>query len=222
MTRAVEFASLVDDARALARSGGRRILGITGVPGSGKSTLAEALVEALGDEAALVSLDGFHLANAELRRLGRYERKGAPDTFDAAGYVNLLRRLRQPEGDVVYAAVFDRELEESLACATPLATEVPLIITEGNYLLMNDDAWGEVRQLIDDCWYVDLPKETRMERLIARHMRFGRSYADAYARSYGSDQCNAELINTTRGRADRVVHVQMTTGLAPASNGGTV
>jgi len=207
MTATVELDSLVEDARALARAGGRRILGITGAPGSGKSTLAEALAEALGDEAVLVSLDGFHLANAELHRLGRHERKGAADTFDAAGYVNLLRRLRSIEDDVVYAAAFDRGIEESIACAVPLAATVPLVITEGNYLLVDDDRWGGVAPLLDECWYVDPGEESRMERLVARHMRYGRSLDEARDRSYGSDQRNAELIISTRPRADRVVRV---------------
>lgn len=208
--------TLVTDARALVHTGERRILGITGAPGSGKSTLAEALAAALGAEAALVGLDGFHLANAELHRLGRHERKGAADTFDAAGYVNLLRRLRSREDAIVYAATFDRGLEESIACAVPVPASVPLIITEGNYLLVDDDAWRPVRALLDECWYVDPGEEERMARLVARHERYGRSPEEARERSYGSDQRNAELITSTRPRADRVVRVPARHDLVPA------
>jgi pantothenate kinase len=212
----IDLDTLVADARALVQPGERRILGITGAPGSGKSTLAEQLAEALGPDAALVGLDGFHLANAELHRLGRHARKGAADTFDAAGYVNLLRRLRSREDAVVYAATFDRSLEESIACAVPVSASVPLIVTEGNYLLVDDDAWSPVRGLLDECWYVDPGEDERMARLVARHERYGRSPAEARERSYGSDQRNAELIISTRPRADRVVRVPTRHDLVPA------
>ncbi|MET9223229.1 nucleoside/nucleotide kinase family protein [Streptomyces sp. NPDC088197] len=202
-----DYDALIDSARALITSGQRRILGITGAPGSGKSTLAEALVNALGDQAVLVSLDGFHLANAELHRLGRHASKGAADTFDAAGYINLLRRLRARDEEVVYASFFDRAIEESIACAVPVPRDVPLVVTEGNYLLVDGPRWGAVQPLLDACWYVDPDEDVRMERLIARHMRYGRSAAEAYERSHGSDQRNAELIHATRTRADRIVRV---------------
>ncbi len=129
---------LIDSARHLAGRGGRRLLGVAGAPGSGKSTLAEAVVDALGDQARLVSMDGFHLAQAELVRLGRADRKGAPDTFDPWGYVALLRRLRDASDDVVYAPRFDRDLEEPIAGAVRIGREVPLVVTEGNYLLVDE------------------------------------------------------------------------------------
>ena len=90
------FEELLGRARELARDGRRRVLGLAGPPGSGKSTLAARLVERLDGAAVLVPMDGFHLAGAELARLGRADRKGAPDTFDAAGYAALLARLRVP------------------------------------------------------------------------------------------------------------------------------
>ncbi|MEU7906555.1 nucleoside/nucleotide kinase family protein [Actinoplanes sp. NPDC049118] len=203
----VSVGRLVDAARELAADGRRRILGITGAPGAGKSTLAREIADALGERAALVGLDGFHLSNAELHRLGRHARKGAADTFDAAGYTNLLHRLRPQHDDIVYAAEFDRGLEESIACAVAVHRAVPLIITEGNYLLVDDDRWGGVAGLLDQSWYVEPGEGVRLERLVERHIRFGRSPEEAAERSYGSDQRNAGLIEGTRHRAGLVVRV---------------
>lgn len=196
---------LLERARRLADGPGRRILGITGPPGAGKSTLAEALAAALGERARLVGMDGFHLAEAELRRLGRHDRKGAPDTFDALGYVALLRRLRAADEEVVYAPHFDRSIEEAIAGSVPVPRDVPLVITEGNYLLVDEEPWAAVRPLLDECWYVEPDEADRLERLVARHQRFGRSPEEARERSLGSDQRNAAVIAATRGHADLVL-----------------
>jgi pantothenate kinase len=201
------LSALVTAARRLITPGERRILGITGAPGAGKSTLAAQLVAALGEQAVLVGMDAFHLANAELDRLGRRERKGAVDTFDAAGYQNLLRRLRDRSDPVVYGAIFDRSIEESIACALPVPREVPLIITEGNYLLVDAEPWRGTADLLDECWYVDPGEQTRIDRLIARHVQFGRNLDEARSRSLGTDQRNADVIAGTRERADRIVQV---------------
>lgn len=193
--------TLVERARTLIVPGERRLLGITGAPAAGKSTLAGSLVAALAPEAVLVPMDGFHLAAAQLRRLGRLDRKGAPDTFDAAGYLALLHRLRDRAEDVVYAPEFRREIEEPIAGAIAVPREVPLAITEGNYLLY----WNDVRELLDEVWFVDLDEPTRLARLIERHMAYGRTRAEAEQRTYGSDQRNAELIMATRMNADLIV-----------------
>ncbi len=198
---------LVQQARRLIAPGRRSFLGITGAPGAGKSTLAEALVAGLGADAVLVSMDGFHLSNPELRRLGRLDRKGASDTFDAAGYVNLLRRLAAREDAVVYAPRFDRGLEESIGSAVPVPAEIPLIVTEGNYLLADGPAWGQVRDLLDETWYVEPGDTVRLDRLVTRHLHFGRSIEEARERSFGSDGRNAELIAATRVRATRIIQV---------------
>ena len=141
----------MERAAALASRPGRALLGVVGPPGAGRSTLAESLVEALGDRAVLVPMDGFHLADTELARLGRSARKGAPDTSDAAGYVQLPRRLLARSDDVVYAPVFRRELELAEAGALPVTQAVLLVVTEGNYLLL-DGAFGPVRGLLTECW----------------------------------------------------------------------
>lgn len=197
----------IERARALASRGRRTLLGITGAPGGGKSTLAQAVAEELGGRAVLVGMDGFHLAQAELVRLGRRDRMGALDTFDGAGYVALLRRLRAASEDVVYAPEFRRSIEEPIAGAVAVRSDVPLVITEGNYLLVDQGPWAEVRSLLDEAWYVVQDEETRLRRLIARHVEFGK--APDFAREWvmRSDQRNAELIETTRARADAVVHI---------------
>lgn len=192
-------------AATLARRPGRAVLGITGPPGVGKSTLAERLVTELAGDAAYLPMDGFHLAHRVLAELGRVDRKGAPDTFDAAGYVAVLRRLRDPREGYVYAPRFARDIEDSIAGAIPVGPSVPLVITEGNYLLLPDGPWAQVRPLLDEVWYLDLPEPARLQRLIDRHMAFGRDAAQARARATGSDQRNATLIEASRDRADLVV-----------------
>lgn len=197
--------ALIARARALVSNGGRRMLGITGAPGAGKSTLAEHVVEALAPDAVLVPMDGFHLAEAELKRLGIHDRKGAIDTFDAGGYVALLRRLRAASEPVVYAPTFRRDLEEAIAGAICVPREVPLVVTEGNYLLATQGVWRELRELLDEVWFVEPDEQARLERLIKRHMHFGRDARAARERALGSDQRNAELVMSARSRADVIV-----------------
>lgn len=192
-------------AQALVALGGRRILGITGAPGAGKSTLAADLIAALGDRAVGVGMDGFHYAQRELARLGRTERKGAPDTFDASGYVALLKRLRAGGPDIVYAPEFRRDLEEPIGSAVPVHPDVPLVVTEGNYLLLDDEPWRDVRPLLDEVWFLAPAEDVRLGRLIARHRAYGRTTAEAKGRAFGPDQANAEVIAVTMHRADLVV-----------------
>jgi pantothenate kinase len=199
------FGQLLDRARALADRPGRAILGITGPPAAGKSTLAGRLRAELGAAAGYVPLDGFHLAHQLLVEQGLAERKGAPDTFDAGGYVALLRRLRDPAEGPVYAPRFDRDIEDSIANAIPVPPDVPLVITEGNYLLLRSGPWAQLTDLLDEVWYLDLAEDIRLRRLIGRHMDFGRDSAEARDRATGSDQQNAVLIEAGRDYASLVV-----------------
>ena len=202
---------LAGRARSLVQDGRRAVLGITGSPGAGKSTLAEHLVRLLRqDQPALdwvahVPMDGFHLADVELDRLGRRDRKGAPDTFDAAGYAALLRRLREDEDDVIYAPAFERDLEQPIAGSIPVPRTARLIVTEGNYLLFDHGDWARVRPQLDEVWYCDLDETERVRRLVARHEQFGKEHDAAVAWVMGTDQRNAILVSDTRPRADLVI-----------------
>ncbi|WP_028569485.1 nucleoside/nucleotide kinase family protein [Salinispora tropica] len=205
--RVVPVAELVARARALADTGSRQLLGIAGAPGAGKSTLAAQIVAAVGPAARLVSMDGFHLAHAELARLGRAGRKGAADTFDANGYVSLLRRLRRLEPTSVYAPEFRRELDEPVAGVVEVPPAVRLVVTEGNYLLLPDWPWEEIRPLLHETWFLDLDVEQRLRRLTARHEAYGRSPAQARTWAHGTDEINAALVASTAHRADLVVRL---------------
>ncbi|WP_422743670.1 nucleoside/nucleotide kinase family protein [Micromonospora sp. WMMD754] len=198
---------LVARARALAEDGPRQLLGIAGAPGAGKSTLAERIVAEVGATARLVPMDGFHLAGSALARLGRTGRKGAPDTFDVNGFVTMLRRLRRLEPTSVWAPEFRRDLEEPVAGAIEVPPEVRLVVTEGNYLLLRDDPWEEVRSLLHQAWFLDLDAELRLRRLTARHEAYGKSPEQARAWALGSDEENARLVAGTAGQADLVVRL---------------
>ena len=202
-------AELVAQAVGLAATG-RALLGITGPPGAGKSTLAQAVVESAqsaGVPSVLVPMDGFHLANAELDRLGRRQRKGAPDTFDAAGFVALLARIRhqRPDEGPVYAPLFLRAREAALAGAIAVPPTARLVVVEGNYLLHDDGPWAGVLPLLDACWYLDLDDAVRVERLVARHVQQGRTPEDAREWVLRSDEANARLVASGRDRASLVV-----------------
>ncbi len=191
----------------IAAGDARHVLGLCGPPGAGKSTLAEAIRVAVGGSAAIVPMDGFHLAGSELVRLGRAGRKGAPDTFDVEGYVALLGRLRTRREAVVYAPEFRRDIEEAVAGAIPVGREVRLVITEGNYLLHDDAGWGEVRPLLDEAWYLETDADARRSWLLARHVAFGRTIEAAQAWVEATDEPNARLIARGRERADQVIRV---------------
>lgn len=197
------IASLTAHLRHLAAGGERVLLGIAGAPGAGKSVLTDALLDALGSDAVAVGMDAFHLADSELRRLGRWERKGAPDTFDVDGYVSLLERIVARDRPV-YAPEFDRQLEAAVAGSVLVDPNTPIVITEGNYLLLESGGWARVRPLLTEVWFLRTDEAARKAWLIARHERYGRSPRDAEAWALGTDQRNAEVVLATAERADRV------------------
>jgi len=198
------FDDLLTRAQSMMSTGGRTVLGITGPPASGKTTLAWRLADALGTRAVVVGMDAFHLAQVELHRLDRVDRKGAPDTFDAYGYVHLVRRISEG-AETVYAPEFRREIEEPIAGAVRVPPEVPLVITEGNYLLLDTEPWTSLRPLLADVWFLRPDEDERVERLVNRHRSYGRSLVEAQQRACGSDQRNADLIASTAIRADLLV-----------------
>ncbi len=182
----------------------RVILGITGPPGAGKTMVAE-LVASTAVDAVQIPMDGFHLADAELRRLGRLDRKGAIDTFDAHGYLALLQRIRAQGDETVYAPAFDRHIEQPIAGSIPVLPAASLIVTEGNYLLDDEPPWPSVRELLSEVWYIDVPREERHRRLVARHIQFGKSPERAEAWVNTVDEPNAARIERVRHKADLVV-----------------
>jgi pantothenate kinase len=188
-------------------SGGRAVLGVTGAPGAGKSTLAARVVEQLGEQAVLVPMDGFHLHDDVLSALGLADRKGAPETFDVAGYTALLRRLHDEAEHTVYAPSFDRSRELSLAGAIAVEPRHRLVVTEGNYLLHDAPGWSSVLPLLDESWFVQADEQVRLARLVQRHIEHGKSPEAAHRWATVSDQANAELVARTRKAADVVVDV---------------
>ena len=203
---ASDLARLGARAERLSTTGTRRLLAIAGAPGAGKSTLSAALLEQLPDgRAALVPQDGFHLANEVLAELVLTDRKGAPETFDAYGFLALLTRLRHNTEPVVYAPDFRRELETAVAGSIAVRRDTPLVIVEGNYLLLGAEPWVSLRPLFDETWYLELPDTTRRSRLIRRHREFGKSADEATSWTLGNDERNAELVRSSAAAADIVI-----------------
>jgi pantothenate kinase len=186
--------------------GTRTILGIAGAPGSGKSTFAAWLQEQFSPgTSVVVPMDGFHLGNAIIEGTPLRQRKGAIDTFDGGGYLSLLRRLVRRDEAVVYAPEFRRSLDEPVAASIAVPADVPLVITEGNYLLADQEPWKEVRAQLDEVWFLETPPALRLQRLVGRHVSFGMDREAAAAWAKGPDEANARLIQATRPAADRII-----------------
>jgi pantothenate kinase len=195
---------------ALPEDGGRVVVGIAGAPGAGKSTLAAEVTAELcrrhgADAAVAVPMDGFHLANVELRRLGLAERKGAPETFDALGYRALLERVRCDVDETVYAPAFDHVLNEGIAGSIPVHPGTRFVVTEGNYLLLPAAPWDRVRPLLDVAVFLEADDDERVPGLLARQRSKGLSEEAAREWVFRSDEANARLIATTRDRAGLVL-----------------
>jgi pantothenate kinase len=188
---------------ALLPRAGRHLIGICGAPGAGKSHLADHLARTYG--VVVLPMDGFHLADAELARRGILDRKGAPGSFDGWGYAALLGRLAARPDHVVMAPAFERELEQPLAGSIPIPPDAGVVVTEGSYLLLDEDPWRAVRARLDAVWYVSTADPVRLPRLVARHERFGKSPEQARAWVEQVDQPNALLVEAARERADLVL-----------------
>ncbi|WP_066639715.1 nucleoside/nucleotide kinase family protein [Serinicoccus hydrothermalis] len=201
---------VLDLAESLVPSGGRGLLGIAGLPGSGKSTFAEDLIAALAERhgdgrVGHVPMDGFHLADVQLERLGLRERKGAPETFDVHGYAATLRRLGEDTDQPVYVPGFERTLEEPVAASLVVPPTARLVVSEGNYLLDPDPAWRAARARLDAVWWVEVDEELRHTRLVERHVRFGKSPREARDWVEQVDEANARLIRERSDPPDQVV-----------------
>ncbi|WP_218021604.1 nucleoside/nucleotide kinase family protein [Nocardia acidivorans] len=215
MNRGSVEISLAELAARIRRSAdgqaGRFVLGIAGPPGAGKSTLARGVRDELnlaagGPIAEVAPMDGFHLTTAQLLAMGEVGRKGAPDTFDAGAYVDLLRRLREaPLGQSISWPTYDREIHDPVPGGVVFGDQ-RIVVTEGNYLLLEDfGAWSEVRPLLDETWYLDVPRPVIEQRLVRRHIRGGRTPEAAKTKVAQSDLLNARLVEGTRPRADLVL-----------------
>ncbi|MEZ0091274.1 nucleoside/nucleotide kinase family protein [Streptacidiphilus sp. EB129] len=201
---------LISDAVRLLERPGRQLLALCGPPAAGKSTLARGIVDGVDrrlgvGSAAYLPLDGFHLSNRQLERLGLADRKGSAPSFDVHGYLALLRRVRSTPAHEVYVPDYDRSLHEPVAARHVIPPAARLVVTEGNYLAVDADGWREVRELVAELWYVDAPEELRDRRLIGRHRGNGSTPERARARVTGNDRPNGLLVQASRERCDRVV-----------------
>ncbi|MBT1610274.1 nucleoside/nucleotide kinase family protein [Curtobacterium poinsettiae] len=200
----------VERAVELAAGSDRTVLGIAGAPGAGKSTLARRIVTAVDERlgagtAVQVPMDGFHLSNAALDALGRHDRKGAADTFDADGYVALVRRLVAADEDVVWAPDFDRRVDEPVAGSIAVPRATRLVVSEGNYLLDDTAPWSALPALFTETWFCAVDDGVRLDRLVGRHMRHGRDHDAARAWAVQVDGVNAARVAPTVIRASRTV-----------------
>ena len=209
--------ALVDRVETLLERPGRVVLGVAGSPGAGKSTVASSLLVALGsrlgpDFVGHLPMDGFHLADVQLDRLGLRDRKGAPETFDVDGYVAALRRLHDEPDRTLYVPGFERDLEQPIAAAIDIPPSARLVVTEGNYLLLPSGGWERVRPLCAEVWFVEVDDDVRRERLARRHEQFGKQPAAARAWVERVDETNAALVSSTRDAADLVVDATASRG----------
>jgi pantothenate kinase len=205
---ASQVAALARIQEHLEKSTERVLIGIIGKPGAGKSTLSKFLMSKLPKEfVTVVPMDGYHLSNKILKELKRADRKGAPDTFDVAGFISLIKRIRSEQSQNIYYPIFDRAIEESIAAQGVVTAATKVVIIEGNYLLHDDGGWEVCNDLLDESWMVDVDDDKRIARLISRHIAYGKEPEAAKAWAKGTDEVNAKLIERGRGRADYIVAI---------------
>jgi len=200
-----EIASIAAAIFKRAAKAERFVVAIAGPPGSGKSTLAERLHEVLpADKSAVVSMDGFHFDDIVLNHRGLRSRKGAPETFDYAGFSALLKRIRGREPEIAIP-VFDRSMELSRAGASVIGPEVKFVLVEGNYLLLDEEPWSALGSLFDYTIFVDVPRSELERRLMDRWRDHGKSDDDARAWIASNDLPNVERVLARRRKADLVL-----------------
>ncbi|MSO25916.1 MAG: nucleoside/nucleotide kinase family protein [Candidatus Nanopelagicaceae bacterium] len=191
-----------------AKESERIIIGVVGKPGAGKSTLTSYLLDNLvKDKAVLVPMDGYHLSNKLLAEHGSSDRKGAYDTFDATGFSELMKRIKFDLKSDIYFPIFHREVEESIVAEGVVLKDTKLVITEGNYLLLDKYGWQDISSFITESWYIEINDNLRWERLMARSIRYGRSPESAHAWTHGSDEVNAKVVESTKNRADVILNL---------------
>lgn len=188
----------------------RFILGIVGAPGAGKSTLASDLCTEINSEdsdnpAIVVPMDGYHFSNEHLSEINLLALKGIPETFDAYGFVDILRRIKNTTDKSVFCPRFDRTIEASIPDDIEVKPQHKLILVEGNYLLLDENPWSQITSLLDQSWYINCPDDILLSRLIKRHMDGGKSRPEAIAKVESTDLPNASLIEATKSRATRVL-----------------
>lgn len=205
-TRLEDVSAAAAMIQAIATPGQRILVGVVGAPGAGKSTLAEKLVSVLGKCAQLLPMDGFHLAQGVLDELGLADKKGTPQTFDASGFVDLLRRVsNQGAGEVIYAPQYTRTIEQPVASAIPITEDAEIIIVEGNYLLLDLPIWDQARNFLTTSIFLEVDEELRLTRLHARHVQFGKDPEFASRWMQSVDNPNAELIKASQPNAEFVL-----------------
>ena len=184
----------------------RSLIGIVGKPGAGKSTVVEEIEKRYKpNEVSIIPMDGFHLSNEELIELGRRDRKGAPDTFDVEGFISLIKKVKHESQVDHKFPIFHREIEASVSDEGAVPKESKVVVIEGNYLFSEDHNWSGVFPLLDHTWFIEIDDEVRIERLIARHIRYGKTPEEAENWSRGSDETNARFIELTAHRASNII-----------------
>ena len=186
----------------------RTLIGIVGKPGAGKSTVVEEIAKRFDpNSVSIIPMDGFHLSNEELIKLGRRDRKGAPDTFDVEAFNSLIKKVNLNGNVNNEFPIFHREIEASIENEGIVPKESRVVVIEGNYLFSSDHNWDGIFQMLDHTWFIEIDDEVRIERLIARHIRYGKTPKEAEAWSRGSDETNARFIGLTANRAENRINL---------------
>jgi pantothenate kinase len=198
--------------KASASKNGRYLLGLTGSPASGKSTFSAQLVAEVNaalsqNKAIVVPMDGYHYSNEELDVKGLKPLKGIPATFDAQGFVDLIRQLKTEYSKSVFAPLFDRSIEASIQNGIEVEPQHEIIVSEGNYLLLDEQPWNELRELFDEIWFIDSTVDVLIPRLTLRHKEGGRNDKETKIKMESTDLPNARLIEATKSRANRVITI---------------